>query len=141
MKNPLRLKRNQFIRIQSLTSADPARRSNGTVYADTLSEAEELARDEISYKHEPSQIIIQIIEPGNKSVQPSVNVFTVNEAFSSIEVFEIDAATEFLWALAAVVGCFSMVLIPSFTVYFAARAKERRNEEKLRLVDEESVDE
>ncbi|MEC8609255.1 MAG: hypothetical protein VXY42_01985, partial [Candidatus Thermoplasmatota archaeon] len=92
------------IRIQSLTSTDPARRSNGTVYADTLSEAEELARDEISYKHEPSQIIIQIIEPGNKSVQPSVNIFTVNEAFSSIEVFEIDAATEFLWALAAVVG-------------------------------------
>jgi len=129
------------IRIQSLTSTDPARRSNGTVYADTLSEAEELARDEISYKHEPSQIIIQIIEPGNKSVQPSVNVFTVNEAFSSIKIFEIDAATEFLWALAAVVGCFSMVLIPSFTVYFAARAKERRNEEKLRLVDEESVDE
>ena len=127
--------------IQSLTSTDPARRSNGTVYADTLSEAEELARSEISYKHEPSQVIIQIIEPGNKSVQPSVNVFTVNEAFSSIEVFEIDAATEFLWALAAVVGCFSMVLIPSFTVYFAARAKERRNEEKLRLVDEESVDE
>ena len=70
-----------------------------------------------------------------------VNVFTVNEAFSSIEIFEIDAATEFLWALAAVVGCFSMVLIPSFTVYFAARAKERRNEEKLRLIDEESVDE
>ena len=30
--------------IQSLTSTDPARRSNGTVYADTLSEAEELAR-------------------------------------------------------------------------------------------------
>ena len=87
--------------IQSLTSTDPARRSNGTVYADTLSEAEELARSEISYKHEPSQIIIQIIEPGNKSVQPSVNVFTVNEAFSSIEVFEIDAATEFLWALSS----------------------------------------
>ena len=129
------------VRIQSLTSTDPAKRSNGTVYADTLSDAEESARDEISYKHEPSQIIIQIIEPGNKSVQPSVNVFTVNEAFSSIEVFEIDAATEFLWALAAVVGCFSMVLIPSFTVYFAARAKERRNEEKLRLVEEESVDE
>ena len=41
-------------------------------------------------------VIIQIIEPGNKSVQPSVNVFTVNEAFSSIEVFEIDAATGFV---------------------------------------------
>jgi hypothetical protein len=58
---------------------------------------------------------------------------TVNEAFSSVEVFSVDAATEFLWALAAVVGCFSMVLIPSFTVYFAARAKERRDEAKLTL--------
>ncbi|MGB1793258.1 MAG: hypothetical protein ACPHMS_05175 [Candidatus Poseidoniaceae archaeon] len=106
-----------------------------------MREAEELARNEINYTHEPSQIVIQIIEPGNKSVQPRVNVYTVNEAFSTVEVFEIDAATEFLWALAAVVGCFSMVLIPSFTVYFAARAKERKNEEKLRIVDEEQSNE
>ena len=65
----------------------------------------------------------------------------MNEAFASVEIFEIDAATEFLWALAAVVGCFSMVLIPSFTVYFAARAKERKNEEKLRLANEDSSSE
>jgi len=32
-------------------------------------------------------------------------------------------------------------LIPSFTVYFAARAKERKNEEKLRIVDEEQSNE
>tara|TARA_Y100000766_G_scaffold90518_1_gene76969 strand:+ start:6145 stop:6966 length:822 start_codon:yes stop_codon:yes gene_type:complete len=127
--------------LQSLTSTDPARRSNGTVFADSLSEAEELARSEINYTHEPSQIIIQIVEPGDKSVQPQVNVYTVNEEFAGIQVFEIDAATEFLWALAAVVGCFSMVLIPSFTVYFAARAKERRNEQKLRLAAQDSSDE
>jgi hypothetical protein len=34
-----------------------------------------------------------------------------------------------------------MVLIPSFTVYFAARAKERKNEEKLRLANEEHSNE
>jgi len=129
------------VNIQSLTSTDPARRSNGTVFADSIGEAESLARSEIDYTHSPSQIVIQITEPGNKSVQPQVNVYTVNEAFDSVEIFEIDAATEFLWALAAVVGCFSMVLIPSFTVYFAARARERKNEEKLRLVDEESSSE
>lgn len=130
-----------IVNIQSLTSTDHARRSNGTVFADTLEEAEKLARNEINYSHEPSQIIIQITEPGDKSVQPQVNVYTVNEAYANVEVFEIDAATEFLWALAAVVGCFSMVLIPSFTVYFAARAKERKNEEKLRLVHEEHSNE
>ena len=129
------------VNIQSLTSTDPARRSNGTVFADTLAEAEALARSEINYTHSPSQIIIQITEPGNKSVQPQVNVYTVNEEFASVKIFEIDAATEFLWALAAVVGCFSMVLIPSFTVYFAARAKDRKNEEKLRLANEESSSE
>ena len=46
-------------------------------------------------------------------------------------MFEVDAATEFLWALAAVIGCFSMVLVPSFTVYFAARAKQRKTDLKL----------
>ena len=57
-----------------------------------------------------------------------VNVFTVNEAFSSIEIFEIDAATEFLG-----IGSRSWMLFNGsnfiLTVYFAARAKERRNEE------------
>lgn len=129
------------VNIQSLTSTDPARRSNGTVFADSLGEAESLARNEVNYTHSPSLIVIQITEPGNKSVQPQVSVYTVNEAFASVEIFEIDAATEFLWALAAVVGCFSMVLIPSFTVYFAARAKERKNEEKLRLINEDSSSE
>ena len=71
--------------IQSLTSTDPARRSNGTVYADII-RSRRIGPSEISYKHEPSQvIIIQIIEPGNKSVQPSVNVFTVNEAFQALK--------------------------------------------------------
>jgi hypothetical protein len=129
------------ISIQSLTSTDPARRSNGTVFASDINEARDLAKQEIDYLHEPSQIIVQIVEPGDKTVQPTVTIYTVNEEFSSIAVFEIDAATEFLWALAAVVGCFSMVLIPSFTVYFAARAKERKNEEKLRLTIEEHADE
>lgn len=58
-------------------------------------------------------------------------MITVNEEFESIAVFSVDAATEFLWALAAVVGCFSMVLIPSFTVYFAAKAKENKDQVKL----------
>jgi hypothetical protein len=111
------------------------------VYADDIQEAEEEARKEIYYLHGSSQLIIQIIEPGDKSVQPTIIIHTVNEEFSSIEVYSIDAATEFLWALAAVVGCFSMVLIPSFTVYFAARARDKKREEKLQLVQSESTDE
>jgi hypothetical protein len=129
------------IKLRTLTSTDPARRSNGTVYADDIQEAEEEARDEIEYIHASSQLLIQIIEPGNKTIQPVITIQTVNEEFSSIEVYSIDAATEFLWALAAVVGCFSMVLIPSFTVYFAARSKDKKREEKLQLAQSESIDE
>ena len=129
------------IELRSLTSTDPARRSNGTVYADDIEEAEQEARKEIDYLHGSSQLIIQIKEPGDKSVQPVIVIHTVNEEFASIDVYSIDAATEFLWALAAVVGCFSMVLIPSCTVYFAARAKDKKREEKLKLVESESIDE
>ena len=129
------------IELRSLTSTNPARRSNGTVYADSIEEAEQEARKEIDHLHGSPQLIIEIKEPGDKSVQPVIVIHTVNEEFSSIEVYSIDAATEFLWALAAVVGCFSMVLIPSFTVYFAARAKDKKREEKLKLGESETVDE
>ena len=121
------------IEFHALTSVDPARRSNGSVFAADLSEAEEKARNAIAYTHSPSVIRIEIVEEGNRSTEPSISAETVNEAFGSVEVFSVDAGTEFLWALAAVVGCFSMVLIPSFTVYFAARAKEKRDEAKLEL--------
>ena len=121
------------IEFHALTSVDPARRSNGSIFAEDLAEAEEKARNAIAYTHSPSIIRIEIVEDGNRTTEPSISAETVNEAFGSVEVFSVDAGTEFLWALAAVVGCFSMVLIPSFTVYFAARAKEKRDEAKLEL--------
>ena len=80
--------------------------------------------------------IVEIIESGDRQTSPSIILNTVNEDFKEISVFSVDAGTEFLWALAAVVGCFSMILIPSFTVYFAARAKERKNEMKLKQAEE-----
>ena len=107
------------------------------MFAADLAEAEEKARAAIAYVHSPSILRIEIVEEGNRSTEPSIYAETVNEAFGSVEVFSVDAGTEFLWALAAVVGCFSMVLIPSFTVYFAARAKEKRDEAKLEVAKAE----
>ena len=123
-----------------MTTTDPGRRNNGTVYADSLDSAERKAREIIEYFHTPSVVIVEITERGNKSTSPDVTLTTVNEDFEKIDVFSVDAGTEFLWAVAAVVGCFSMILIPSFTVYFAARAKERKNELKLAQA-EQKVDE
>ncbi|MAH41549.1 MAG: hypothetical protein CMO41_04810 [Verrucomicrobiales bacterium] len=125
------------LEFHALTSVDPARRSNGSVFAADLAEAESKARAAIEYTHSPSILRIEIVESGNRTTEPSISAETVNEEFASIAVFSVDATTEFLWALAAVVGCFSMVLIPSFTVYFAARAKEKRDEAKLELAKNE----
>ena len=122
--------------IISMTTTDPGRRNNGTVYAKSLDEAESKAREIVEYFHTPAVIIVEIIEAGNKSTAPSVSLVTVNEDFADISVFSVDTGTEFLWAVAAVVGCFSMILIPSFTVYFAARAKERKNELKLQKAEQ-----
>ncbi len=128
------------ITIYSLTSTDPARRSNGTVYAQTPEGALIKAQQAIEYEHAPSLIRVEIIEAGNRTTEPSMTIVTVNEAFSRIAPFSVDAATEFLWALAAVAGCFSMVLIPSFTVYWAANAKEKRDAVKLAESENEIKD-
>ena len=126
--------------IVSMTTTDPGRRNNGTVYAKSMNEAESKARQLVEYFHSPSVVIVEVIEQGNKSTAPSITLTTVNEDFDQIEIFSVDAGTEFLWAVAAVVGCFSMILIPSFTVYFAARAKERKNELKLQKAEAEVDD-
>ena len=120
-----------YAEIISLTDPDPAKRGTGTVYADSLEEATGKATDIIETQFEPSSVRITVTENGNRSVSPFVTLTHVNENLSEIKPFEIDTATEFVWALAAVIGCFSLVLIPSFTVYFAARAKQKKVELKL----------
>lgn len=127
----------QDITISALTALDPARRNNGSVYAENIDSAEQKAREEIEYLHTPSTIRVDITENGNRSTHPSILLTGVNEQFESIEVFTVDAATEFLWALASVVGCFAVILIPSFTIYFAARAKEKSDKIKLAQRQEE----
>jgi hypothetical protein len=122
-----------YASIISLTDPDPALRGKGSIYADSQDEAEDKSSKIISTDFESSAIRITVIENGNRSVSPSISLTQVNEELTSVEQFEVDAATEFMWALAAVIGCFSMVLVPSFTVYFAARAKQKKLEVKLNL--------
>ncbi len=132
------------VTIHALTSFDPSRRNNGTVYGANLEEASEKAKELIEYEHIPSNLRVEVTETGDRVTTPQIVLITVNEEFDSIAVFSVDAATEFLWALAAVVGCFSMVLIPSFTVYFAAKAKENKDRLKLEQSEEHvkaSIDE
>ena len=117
--------------IFSLTDPNPELRGTSALYAESLEEATEQAKEKIATNLTPVNVKITIIESGNRSTHPNVELTQVNEEFMEIEQFEVDAATEFMWALAAVIGCFSMVLVPSFTIYLAAQAKQKRVEIRL----------
>ena len=121
--------------ITALTSTDPARRDGGSVAATSLEQAFENARAAVEYDHTPSMFMGVIVEQGNRSTSPGIEFTTVNEELINVEQFSVDAVTEFAWAMAAVIGCFTMVLIPSFTVFFAARAKDVRKQEQLRQIE------
>ena len=117
--------------IIALTDPNPALRGKGSFFADSLNDATEKAADIIYTKFEPTSVRITVIEDGNRDVSPTISLTQVNEELGEVKQFEIDAATEFIWALAAVIGCFGMILVPSFTIYFAARAKQRKLELEL----------
>lgn len=117
--------------IIALTDPNPALRGKGSLFADSLDEAIEESDEILSTNFTPTSVRITVIEEGNRDVAPSVTLTQVNEELGDVEQFEIDAATEFMWALAAVIGCFGMILVPSFTVYWAAQAKQKKLEVKL----------
>lgn len=121
--------------ITALTSTEPARRDGGSVAATSLEQAIEYARSAVEYDHTPSIFVSVVIEQGNRSTSPGIEFTTVNEELMNVEQFSVDAVTEFAWAMAAVIGCFTMVLIPSFTVFFAARAKDARKQDQLKKIE------
>lgn len=114
--------------ITGLTHWDAARRDGGTVWAENLVAAETSARENIAYNHSDNVWQIAVKLPGNHSELPVIDITMVNEEFSGIEQFTIDPATELVWATFSVIGCFTILLVPSFGIYFAAQAKEKRAE-------------
>jgi hypothetical protein len=117
--------------IISLTDPNPEIRGKGSLFADSLTEAEEKAAKRINTTFDATNVKITVIEDGNRTVKPTITLTQVNEKLDDVEQFEIDAATEFFWALAAVIGCFAMVLGPSFIIYWAAQAKQKKLDVKL----------
>ena len=115
------------VTIIGLSHPDPAIRNGGTVYAQNLSLAEDLAREKVDNMHISNQWqLILELEDTDSAYEPSVYVVFVNEEFKSIEQFGLDTATEMLWSVAALFGCFAMLLVPSLSVYFAAMYKENK---------------
>ena len=115
------------VTIIGLSHPDPARRNGGTVYAQEMSLAEDLAREKVDNLHISNQWqLILEIENSESTENPSISVVFVNEEFDTIEQFGLDTATEMLWSFAALFGCFAMLLVPSLSIYFAAMYKENK---------------
>ena len=82
------------------------------------------------------QISIEV-EGDHTEVNPSVGVSYVNEKIISVELFKIDAVTEMLWSMAALIGCFMILLVPAFLVYFISQNSTRNERKELELALEQ----
>ena len=54
-----------------------------------------------------------------------------------LEKFQIDPIQETVYSFSALVGCFFMALVVPLMIYFAARYRESRDEEKRSNIEEE----
>ena len=104
----------------------------GSLYADSQLDAETASAELIS-SHNGTRVWTITLISGDE-IHPSEFspiVSTTSHELESVVPFEVDPVTEMLWSISALIGCFGMALFIPLVIYFAARAKERR-EEKVR---------
>ena len=104
----------------------------GSLYADSQQEAEEAAAELISSNN--GTRVWTITLESSDEIHPSEYsplVQSTSHELELVEPFKINPVTEMLWSISALIGCFAIALVIPLTIYFAAQAKERR-EEKIR---------
>jgi hypothetical protein len=122
----------------SLTHPDPALRDGGTVRAESYNSALVVANSIFNKTHESKLWQISIEVDGNHTgVAPLVSVTSVNEEIANIELFEIDAATEMLWSMAALIGCFMILLVPAFLIYFISQQSNKKERKEVEMALEQ----
>ena len=122
----------------SLSHPDPALRDGGTVRSDDYESGLAEVNSIFNRTHESKSWQISIeVEGDHTEVNPSVGVSFVNEKIISVELFKIDAVTEMLWSMAALIGCFMILLVPAFLVYFISQNSTRNERKELELALEQ----
>ena len=122
----------------SLSHPDPALRDGGTVRSDDYESGLAEVNSIFNRTHESKSWQISIeVEGDHTEVNPSVGVSYVNEKIISVELFKIDAVTEMLWSMAALIGCFMILLVPAFLVYFISQNSARNERKELELALEQ----
>ena len=113
----------------------------GSLYADSLDEAEEDASELVS-AHNGTRVWTITLESSDE-IHPSEYsplVQSTSHELELVEPFKINPVTEMLWSISALIGCFSIALVIPLTIYFAARAKERREESIRQAALEQTSD-
>jgi len=115
----------------------------GSLYADSQAEAEEKSHELINEAN-GTRVWTLVVESDNEihpnELQPDVEI--AQHELEKVEPFSIDPVTEMIWSIAALVGCFGLVLVIPMTAYLASIAKEKR-EQRLResaISESESAD-
>ena len=113
----------------------------GSLYADSLQDAQD-ASEELISTHNGTRVWT-ITLASSDEIHPaeySPLVESTKHELEMVEPFKINPVTEMLWSISALIGCFAIALVIPLSIYFAARAKERR-EEKIRQVALEKTSE
>ena len=122
----------------SLSHPDPALRDGGTVRSDDYESGLAEVNSIFNRTHESKSWQISIeVEGDHTEVNPSVGVSYVNEKIISVELFKIDAVTEMLWSMAALIGCFMILLVPAFLIYFISQNSTKNERKELEIALEQ----
>ena len=106
----------------------------GSLYADSLDDAMIASEDLIS-AHNGTRVWTIVLDHMD-AIHPdefAPHVQSTSHELEEVEPFSIDPVTEMMWSISALIGCFGIALVIPLSIFFAARAKERR-EEKVRNV-------
>lgn len=101
----------------------------GSLYADSMEEAEEASNELISKHNRTFTWTITLISSDSiHSDEYTPYVQSTSHDLESVEVFKVDPVEEMLWSISALIGCFGLALIVPLIIFFAARAKEMRED-------------
>ncbi len=97
----------------------------------SLENAQNYGEELISKEFINTTWTITLLGPDDAELDPAGIAVNLEYSIHDVEKvypFKVDPFEELIWSVAALIGCFGMVLIIPLTVYFAARAKEKKIE-------------
>ncbi len=121
-----------------LSHPNPALRDGGTVRAEDYNSAFIVVDEIFNTTHISTSWQVSIEVEGNHSdINPNISVSYINEKIVGIELFEINAVTEMMWSLAALIGCFMVLLVPAFLIYYFSQQSSKKERIELELALEQ----